>query len=48
MVIDALVVLRDICGYSSEEAIHISRWTARAILRVGLDEGMDGETADAG
>lgn len=37
MGIEALVVLRDICGFSPQQAIEISRWTAQAILHIGLD-----------
>ena len=34
--IEAVVVLRDVCGYSAQEAIEISRWAAQAILEAGL------------
>lgn len=47
MGIEALVVLRDICGFSPNEATEISRWTAQAILRAGLDT-RDGETGTDG
>jgi hypothetical protein len=33
MGIETLVVLEDVCGYSPEQAVEISRWAARAILR---------------
>jgi hypothetical protein len=36
MGIEAVVVLRDICGYSADEAIEISGWAAQAILQGGL------------
>ncbi len=38
MGIEALVVLRDVCGYSPQRAVEISRWAAQAILRAGLDQ----------
>jgi AcrR family transcriptional regulator len=37
MGIEAVVALRDVCGYSAEEAVEISRWTAQTILRTVLD-----------
>jgi AcrR family transcriptional regulator len=43
MGIDALVVLRDICGYSPQQAVEISRWAAHALLGAGLEEVTDGE-----
>lgn len=36
MGIEAVVVLRDICGHSAPEAIEISRWAAQAILQTVL------------
>jgi AcrR family transcriptional regulator len=36
MGIEAIVVLRDICGYSAAETIEISAWAAQAILQSGL------------
>jgi AcrR family transcriptional regulator len=36
MGIEAVVVLRDICGYSAADAIEISAWAAQAILQSGL------------
>jgi hypothetical protein len=36
MGIEAVVVLRDICGYSAGEAIEISSWAAQAILQRGV------------
>jgi len=42
MGIEAVVVLRDICGYSAGEAIEISRWTAQAILQSVLDQSAKG------
>ena len=36
MGIEAVVVLRDICGYPAGEAIEISAWAAQAILQSGL------------
>jgi len=44
--IEALVVLHDVCGYSSARAVEISRWAAQAILRAGLDQGAAGELGD--
>ncbi|HZB97411.1 MAG TPA: TetR/AcrR family transcriptional regulator [Candidatus Sulfotelmatobacter sp.] len=38
MGVEALVVLRDVCGYSPERAVEICRWAAQAILRAGLDQ----------
>lgn len=38
MGIEAVVVLRDICGYSANEAIETSAWAAHAILQSGLHE----------
>jgi len=35
--IEALLVLRDICGLSTEEAENVSRWVARALLDASLD-----------
>jgi AcrR family transcriptional regulator len=34
--IEALIVLRDICGLSPAQAEEVSRWTARAILKSSL------------
>ena len=36
MGIEAVVVLRDICGYSAGEAIEVSAWAAQAIPQTGL------------
>jgi AcrR family transcriptional regulator len=36
--IDALIVLRDICGLTDAEAETVSRWTARALLSASLAE----------
>lgn len=41
--IDALVVLRDVCGYSPEQAVEISRWAAQALLHAGLGEAIEGD-----
>jgi len=38
MGIEALVVLRDVCAFSPEQAVETSRWAARALLRTALDE----------
>lgn len=38
MGIEPLVVLRDICGFTPEQALETCRWAAQAILRVGLDQ----------
>lgn len=43
MGIEALVVLRDVCGYSPERAVEISRWAAQAILRAGLRQVLDSD-----
>jgi AcrR family transcriptional regulator len=37
--IDALIVLRDLCGMSSEGAESVSRWMAQALLHASLTEG---------
>lgn len=34
--IDALIVLRDICGLTDAEAEAVARWTARSLLRASL------------
>jgi AcrR family transcriptional regulator len=36
--IEALLVLRDIRGLSAQQAIHLSRWMARALVRQSLTE----------
>ena len=36
--IDALIVLRDLCGLTHVEAEAVSRWTARSLLRASLAE----------
>jgi AcrR family transcriptional regulator len=36
--IDALVVLRDLCGLSEAEAESVTRWSARALLKESLME----------
>lgn len=36
--IEALLVLRDICGLSQDEAVAVSQWTARAALKQSLNE----------
>jgi AcrR family transcriptional regulator len=41
MGIEALVVLRDVCGFSPQRAVEISRWMAQAILRGGLGRAFD-------
>jgi len=35
---EALVVLRDVCGLTASEAEAVARWTAQALLKVGLSE----------
>jgi AcrR family transcriptional regulator len=40
--IDALMVLRDICGVSGEKAEELMVWMARAILEKGLSEADEG------
>ncbi|MGI8508989.1 MAG: TetR/AcrR family transcriptional regulator [Gemmatimonadaceae bacterium] len=40
--IDALIVLRDLCGMSEVEAENVTRWTARALLRESLSEAEAG------
>lgn len=35
---DALVVMKDVCRLEDDEALDVLRWTATAILRVGLAE----------
>ena len=42
--IDALIVLRDLCGLSQAEAESVTRWTARALLRESL---LEAESATA-
>jgi AcrR family transcriptional regulator len=39
--IDALIVLRDLCGYTPEEAEAVTRWAAAALLREALGEVED-------
>jgi AcrR family transcriptional regulator len=39
MGIEALIVLRDICGLSTSRAEETSRWLARAVLRASLSGG---------
>jgi AcrR family transcriptional regulator len=36
--IEALLVLRDICGLSADEAVELSQWMARAALKQSLNE----------
>jgi len=36
--IEALLVLRDICGLSPGEAVEVSQWMARAVLKQSLNE----------
>ena len=36
--IEALIILRDICGLSENEAVEVSQWSARAILNQALQE----------
>jgi AcrR family transcriptional regulator len=36
MGVEALVVLRDVCGLSSAEAVRVTRWAAQALLREAL------------
>ncbi len=38
MGIEALVVLKDVCGLEAEEAVEVSRWAAQALLQAGLRE----------
>ena len=38
MGIEALIVLQDVCGLESAEAIKVSRWAAQALLQAGLHE----------
>jgi hypothetical protein len=38
--IEALLVLRDICGLSEIEAIEVSRWAAQALLQQTLKESI--------
>jgi AcrR family transcriptional regulator len=38
--IEALLVLRDICGLSEVEAIEVSRWAAQALLKQTLNESI--------
>jgi AcrR family transcriptional regulator len=37
--IDALTIMKDVCGLDDEEALEVLRWTATAILRAALSEG---------
>jgi AcrR family transcriptional regulator len=48
MGIEAQVVLRDVCGYSPQQAVEISRWAAQAILRAGLEATLGSMRAEAG
>lgn len=36
--VEALVVLKDVCGLSPEPADEVARWTASALVRAALDE----------
>ena len=36
--IEALIVLRDVCGLEAAEAVDVSRWAAQALLQAGLRE----------
>ncbi len=38
MGLEALIVLRDICGLEPAEAVEVSRWAAHALLQAGLRE----------
>lgn len=38
MGIEALIVLRDVCGLEANEAVEVSRWAAQALLQAGLHE----------
>ncbi len=37
--VEALVVLRDVCGLEAEEAEEVSRWAVFALLGASLGEG---------
>lgn len=37
--IEALVVMKDICGLDSDEAIETAGWAARALIRAALENG---------
>jgi AcrR family transcriptional regulator len=39
MGIEAVIVLRDICGLEPDAAVEVSRWAAQALLAAGLSEG---------
>jgi AcrR family transcriptional regulator len=41
--IDAIVVMKDVCGLDDEEALAVLRWAALALLRAGLSEGKTAE-----
>jgi AcrR family transcriptional regulator len=36
--IEALIVLQDVCGLETAEAVKVSRWAAQALLQAGLRE----------
>ncbi len=40
--IDSLTIMKDICGLDNEEALDVLRWTARALLRAGLEPDAEG------
>ena len=45
--IDALIVLRDLCGLSTASAESVSRWMARELLRASLTESSAGTGSGA-
>jgi hypothetical protein len=46
--VEALVVLRDVCGLEAEEAKEVARWAAFALLSASLDGSPDGESSGLG
>jgi len=46
MGIEALVVMRDVCGYTPQQAVEISRWAAQSILRAGLIQTSNRDEVD--
>ena len=47
MGIEALIVLKDVCGLEAEEAVEVSRWAAQGILQAGMDEATASSRTDA-
>jgi len=48
MGIEALIVLRDVCGLEAAEAVEVSRWAVQVLLQAGLRETKDSSPQQPG